>query len=115
MTLGIMQPYFFPYVGYWQLISAVDTFIIYDNVNYIKGLILDKEQKVLSGVKVNILDSKSRLIKTFTSDGSGMVLSTSPLENGDYYIDCIAKGYDFGRFLLNLNGQKQYLIKIVAK
>ena len=31
-----MQPYFFPYIGYWQLISAVDTFVIYDDVNYIK-------------------------------------------------------------------------------
>jgi len=31
-----MQPYFFPYIGYWQLINAVDTFIIYDDVNFIK-------------------------------------------------------------------------------
>ena len=36
MKLAIMQPYFFPYTGYWQLISAVDTFVIYDDVNYIK-------------------------------------------------------------------------------
>lgn len=32
-----MQPYFFPYIGYFQLISAVDKFIFYDDVNYIKG------------------------------------------------------------------------------
>lgn len=31
-----MQPYFFPYLGYFQLISAADKFILYDNVNYIK-------------------------------------------------------------------------------
>jgi len=37
MKLAIMQPYFFPYIGYFQLIKAVDTFIIYDDVNYIKG------------------------------------------------------------------------------
>lgn len=36
MKLGIMQPYFFPYLGYWQLIHAVDTFIILDDVNFIK-------------------------------------------------------------------------------
>lgn len=36
MTLAIMQPYFFPYIGYWQLINAVDIFVIYDDVNYIK-------------------------------------------------------------------------------
>ncbi len=36
-TVGVMQPYFFPYLGYWQLIHAVDHFIIYDDVQYIKS------------------------------------------------------------------------------
>lgn len=36
MKLGIMQPYFFPYIGYWQLINAVDKFVIYDDVTFIK-------------------------------------------------------------------------------
>lgn len=31
-----MQPYFLPYIGYFQLINAVDTFVIYDDVNFIK-------------------------------------------------------------------------------
>ena len=37
MKLGIMQPYFMSYIGYWQLMAAVDTFVVYDDVNYIKG------------------------------------------------------------------------------
>jgi hypothetical protein len=36
MRLAVMQPYFVPYIGYWQLIAAVDTFVVYDDVNYIK-------------------------------------------------------------------------------
>lgn len=36
MKLAIMQPYFMPYLGYWQLINAVDRFIILDDVNFIK-------------------------------------------------------------------------------
>ena len=36
MKLGIMQPYFMPYIGYYQLINSVDTFIIYDNIQYTK-------------------------------------------------------------------------------
>ena len=36
MRLAIMQPYFFPYIGYFQLIAAVDIFIIYDNIKYTK-------------------------------------------------------------------------------
>jgi len=35
MKLGIMQPYFLPYIGYWQLINAVDKYVIYDDVNFI--------------------------------------------------------------------------------
>lgn len=37
MKIAVMQPYFFPYIGYWQLINVVDTFVIYDDVSYIKG------------------------------------------------------------------------------
>jgi hypothetical protein len=36
MKLGIMQPYFFPYMGYWQLIHAVDCFVLLDDVQYIR-------------------------------------------------------------------------------
>ena len=31
-----MQPYFFPYIGYWQLINAVNEFILFDDVQYIR-------------------------------------------------------------------------------
>lgn len=37
VRLAIMQPYLFPYIGYFQLIHAVDTFVVYDDVNYMKG------------------------------------------------------------------------------
>jgi len=37
VTVGIMQPYFFPYIGYWQLINAVDKYVVYDDVSFIKG------------------------------------------------------------------------------
>ena len=35
-TVAVMQPYIFPYIGYFQLIEAVDTFVFYDDVNFIK-------------------------------------------------------------------------------
>ncbi len=34
--LAGMQPYFFPYIGYWQLINAVDCFVLFDEAQYIK-------------------------------------------------------------------------------
>jgi len=36
MKVAIMQPYFLPYLGYWQLSHAVDIFVIYDKVEYTK-------------------------------------------------------------------------------
>jgi len=36
MKLAVMQPYLFPYIGYFQLIYAADLFLIYDDVAYIK-------------------------------------------------------------------------------
>lgn len=35
MKIAVMQPYFFPYIGYFQLIDAVDKFVFYDDVNFI--------------------------------------------------------------------------------
>lgn len=36
MKVAIMQPYFFPYLGYFQLIKNSDTFILLDDVQYIR-------------------------------------------------------------------------------
>lgn len=82
MRLAIMQPYLFPYIGYYQLINLVDKFVIYDDVNHIKkgwinrnNIIIDKQKKLftisLSGASQNklineieISDNFEKFIKT---------------------------------------------------
>lgn len=49
MKIGIMQPYFFPYIGYWQLINAVDKYVIYDDVQYIKGGWINRNRILVDG------------------------------------------------------------------
>ena len=44
-----MQPYVFPYIGYFQLINAVDKFVFYDDVNYIKGGWINRNKLLLNG------------------------------------------------------------------
>ncbi|MGE4518381.1 MAG: WbqC family protein [Desulfobacteraceae bacterium] len=84
MKVGIMQPYFFPYLGYWQLINSVDVFIIYDDVNFIKqgwinrNYILNYDKKFLFTLQlegsssfklineINIGNNNTKLIKTLT-------------------------------------------------
>jgi hypothetical protein len=49
MKIAIMQPYFFPYLGYFQLIKSVDKFILYDDVNYIKQGWINRNRILLNG------------------------------------------------------------------
>lgn len=49
MKLAIMQPYFMPYIGYFQLIAAVDQFIVYDNIKYTKKGWINRNRILQSG------------------------------------------------------------------
>lgn len=49
MKLGIMQPYFFPYIGYWQLMAAVDQYVMYDDVNYINRGWINRNRILING------------------------------------------------------------------
>lgn len=49
MKLGVMQPYLFPYIGYFQLIKSVDLFVIHDNVQYIKGGWINRNRILVNG------------------------------------------------------------------
>lgn len=49
MKIAIMQPYIFPYVGYFQLINAVDKFIVLDDVNYINKGWINRNNILVNG------------------------------------------------------------------
>lgn len=44
-----MQPYFFPYLGYFQLLNSADKFVFYDDVNFIKGGWVNRNRLFLAG------------------------------------------------------------------
>ncbi len=46
-----MQPYFFPYIGYFQLIGAVEKYVIYDDVNFIKKGWINRNNILVNGEK----------------------------------------------------------------
>lgn len=67
IKLGIMQPYFLPYIGYWQLMNAVDKYVVFDDVNYIKRGWINRNRILIDGYPqyINILiadASQNRLI-----------------------------------------------------
>ncbi len=49
MKVAIMQPYLFPYIGYFQLIKAVDLFVIYDNIEYTKKGWINRNRILVNG------------------------------------------------------------------
>jgi hypothetical protein len=51
MKIAIMQPYFLPYIGYWQLIAAVDAFVVYDNIKYTKKGWINRNRFLLNGAE----------------------------------------------------------------
>lgn len=71
MTIAIMQPYFLPYIGYWQLINAVNLFVIFDDVNFINKSFINhnnilinyqKQQFTLELIKA----SQNKIINSIT-------------------------------------------------
>lgn len=52
ISLAIMQPYFLPYIGYFQLINSVDQFVVYDNVQYTKKGWINRNRMLQNGKDV---------------------------------------------------------------
>jgi hypothetical protein len=71
-----MQPYFLPYIGYFQLINAVDVFVFYNDVNYINRGWVNRNYILVNGQKnlitVPLLDaSQNKLINEIKVDYNG--------------------------------------------
>jgi len=49
MKVAIMQPYFLPYIGYFQLIASVDKFVLYDNIKYTKKGWINRNRMLQNG------------------------------------------------------------------
>ena len=49
MKFAVMQPYFMPYIGYFQLIDAVDKFIVYDNIEFTKKGWMNRNRILVNG------------------------------------------------------------------
>lgn len=97
MKLAVMQPYFFPYIGYFQLIKSVDRFIFYDDVNFIKNGWINRNRILINGkpsyltVTLNGASPFMQIKDVLFSDNRSKLLKT--LENtykrAPYYEEAI--------------------------
>jgi hypothetical protein len=79
MTVAIMQPYFFPYIGYYQLIQAADRFILFNDVQYIRHGWINRNRilKPADGVQYIIMPLASHARNTLIKDISPADVETS--------------------------------------
>lgn len=74
MTVAVMQPYAFPYLGYYQMAAAVDKFVFFDDVNFImkgwinRNRILQQNEPFKFTIPLNKA-SQNRLIKEIEISG----------------------------------------------
>jgi hypothetical protein len=52
LKLALMQPYFLPYIGYFQLIAACELFVVYDNIKYTKKGWINRNRMLRDGQDV---------------------------------------------------------------
>ncbi|WP_392566297.1 WbqC family protein [Utexia brackfieldae] len=80
MTLAVMQPYLFPYLGYYQLAYCSDMFLFYDDVNYIKNgyinrnYILTKNGIQRFSLPINSASSFSKINSLIFNDNDKKIL-----------------------------------------
>lgn len=75
MKIAIMQPYIFPYIGYFQLINVVDRFVIFDDVNYINKGWINRNRILVNNAAYTFTiplkeASQNKLIKDIEIDGN---------------------------------------------
>jgi len=90
MKVAIMQPYFLPYIGYFQLIAASDVFVVYDRIKYTKKGWINRNR--------------------FLQNGSDAIFSL-PLKKGSDHLDVVerelATDFDRTRLLAQFKGAYQ--------
>ena len=136
--VAIMQPYFFPYIGYFHLITSVDEFVIYDNIQYTKKgwinrnrILSNGEDKILTiPIKKDsdYLNIQDRIIADSWSKDKNKLLNTinnsykkSPQFNNIFPIvhECLSSlEVNLFKFILNsltiLNSYLEIKTKIIT-
>jgi hypothetical protein len=121
MKVAIMQPYLFPYIGYWQLIKSADVFVIYDDVHYIvrgwinRNAILEQGSRKIFTLETRGA-SRNKLINQISVGGNAEKLIKTLYQNykkAPYFDPVISI---FSDLLLNKeNNLAQFLTTTIRK
>ena len=119
MKTAIMQPYIFPTISYFQLISSVDTFVIYDNVNFIKMGWINRNylnyngEKLQFNINVSKISQNNKINEHFLhkdSDWKSVLLNKLKMCYGE--VSRFDKVYDYLKVIIE--DQEDNLSKYIA-
>lgn len=107
MTLAGNQPYFLPYLGFWQLIHVADLFLLADDYDYIRHSWVNRNRILLNGrphyLRVEVRSNKeSRLImdKQLVESPHAISDKLKTLEYAYLKAPCFADGYALAERIL---------------
>lgn len=96
-TIAVMQPYLFPYLGYFQLIAAADVFVLGDDLQYVRSGWVNRN-RILQGNEARLISfplkkdrfvlqiNQRQLCDGFTEEAERLVrLITESYEKAPYF------------------------------
>lgn len=106
MIMGLNQPYFMPYIGHWQLINAVDVFVIGDDYNFInrgwihRNRILQNGQAKYFNIEVAHASQNKKINELYLSDVYDPAKKLQTLREAYSKAPCFEEGYALMRQIL---------------
>ncbi len=89
--------------------------LISQKPNVISGVVADKENNLLSQVRVLIKDKRGYLVRSLITDKSGYFVTTTALPEGEYIIEFESDKYPFDQYKVTLDGSIKDIFKFSAK
>lgn len=94
--IAVMQPYLFPYIGYWQLINAVDIFVIYDDVNYIKRGYINRNSILINN------EAKRITLSLKKASQNKLINQIEVGDDGKKFLNAIKMSYSKAKYFKNV-------------
>jgi hypothetical protein len=91
MITAVMQPYLFPYIGYYQLVYASDYFIFYDDVSFIKQGYINRNNILVNG-------KQQRITLPVTGASSNTNINELTFQNSRKLIKTLEQTYRKSRY-----------------